>query len=163
MKISTILDQIDNGQIALPEFQRGYVWNREQVRGLFDSLYKRHPVGSLLVWSTESNAASYRGGGQLSPGFVKLLLDGQQRMTTLYGIVRGQPPKFFDGSAQAFTDLRFNLAAEKFLFYSPISMKDDPLWIDVTALMRQGMNGMGLYVILRGLTGFRRILANRSQ
>ena len=43
--ISTVLAYIDNGHMALPEFQRGYVWNREQVRGLFDSLYRRHPVG----------------------------------------------------------------------------------------------------------------------
>jgi len=42
MKISTILDHIDSGHMALPEFQRGYVWNRDQVRGLFDSLYRRH-------------------------------------------------------------------------------------------------------------------------
>jgi len=48
MKIQTILDQIDIGSIALPEFQRGYVWNRDQVRGLMHSLYKRHPVGSLM-------------------------------------------------------------------------------------------------------------------
>ncbi len=48
MNISTILDHIDSGHMALPEFQRGYVWNRDQVRGLFDSLYKCHPVGSLL-------------------------------------------------------------------------------------------------------------------
>lgn len=40
MKISTILEHIDSGHMALPEFQRGYVWNREQVRWLFDSLYK---------------------------------------------------------------------------------------------------------------------------
>lgn len=57
MKISTILDHIDNGHMALPEFQRGYVWNRDQVRGLFDSLYHRHPVGGLLVWATESKTA----------------------------------------------------------------------------------------------------------
>ncbi len=49
MKISTVLDHIDSGHMALPEFQRGYVWNRDQVRGLFDSLYRRHPVGGLLV------------------------------------------------------------------------------------------------------------------
>ena len=51
MKISTVLDHIDSGHMALPEFQRGYVWNRDQVRGLFDSLYRRHPVGGLLVWA----------------------------------------------------------------------------------------------------------------
>jgi uncharacterized protein with ParB-like and HNH nuclease domain len=41
MKISTILDHIDTGHMALPEFQRGYVWSREQVRGLFTSLYSK--------------------------------------------------------------------------------------------------------------------------
>ena len=97
--------------MALPEFQRGYVWNRDQVRGLFDSLYRRHPVGGLLVWATESKTATHRGDGPLAAGVVKLLLDGQQRMTSLYGVVRGKPPKFFDGNAQAFTGLRFHLEA----------------------------------------------------
>ena len=60
MKISTILDHIDSGHMALPEFQRGYVWSRDQVRGLFDSLYRRHPVGGLLVWATESKSADRR-------------------------------------------------------------------------------------------------------
>ena len=49
MKISTILDHIDSGHMALPEFQRGYVWNRDQVRDLMLSLYRKHPVGSLLT------------------------------------------------------------------------------------------------------------------
>jgi len=146
MKISTILDHIDNGHMALPEFQRGYVWNREQVKGLFDSLYRRHPVGGLLVWATESKTAAHRGDGQLAAGVVKLLLDGQQRMTSLYGVVRGQPPKFFDGNAQAFTGLHFHLDNETFGFYQPVKMKDDPLWIDVTELMKAGNAGLGAYV-----------------
>lgn len=141
MKISTILDHIDNGHMALPEFQRGYVWNRDQVRGLFDSLYRRHPVGGLLVWATESMTATHRGDAPLAPGIVKLLLDGQQRMTSLYGVARGKPPKFFDGNANAFTGLRFHLDTETFAFYQPVKMKDDPLWIDVTDLMRKGQAG----------------------
>lgn len=143
MKISTILDHIDSGHMALPEFQRGYVWNRDQVRGLFDSLYKRHPVGGLLVWATESSTATHRGDGTLAAGVVKLLLDGQQRMTSLYGVVRGKPPKFFDGNAQAFTGLRFHLGEQVFAFYQPVKMKDDPLWIDVTALLGKGSTGLG--------------------
>lgn len=146
MKISTILDHIDNGHMALPEFQRGYVWNRDQVRGLFHSLYLRHPVGGLLVWATESKSAAHRGDGELAAGVVKLLLDGQQRMTSLYGVVRGHPPKFFDGHAKAFTDLRFHLGTETFGFYQPIKMKDDPLWIDVTELMKGGNAGLGGFV-----------------
>lgn len=146
MKISTILDHIDSGHMALPEFQRGYVWNRDQVRSLFDSLYRRHPVGGLLVWATESKTATHRGDGVLAAGIVKLLLDGQQRMTSLYGVARGQPPKFFDGNTQAFTGLRFNLESQTFEFYQPIKMKDDPLWIDVTALMKQGPAGVGSFI-----------------
>lgn len=146
MKISTILDHIDNGHMALPEFQRGYVWNRDQVRGLFDSLYRRHPVGGLLVWATESKTAAHRGDGPLAAGVVKLLLDGQQRMTTLYGVMRGKPPRFFDGSALAFTGLRFHLDNEVFAFYQPVKMQDDPLWIDVTELMLKGNAGLGEYI-----------------
>jgi len=146
MKISTILDHIDNGHMALPEFQRGYVWNRDQVRGLFDSLYRRHPVGGLLVWATESKTATHRGDSKLAAGIVKLILDGQQRMTSLYGVVRGKPPNFFDGNAQAFTGLRFHLEDEIFGFYQPVKMKDDPLWIDVTELMQEGTAGLGGFV-----------------
>lgn len=146
MKISTILDHIDSGHMALPEFQRGYVWNRDQVRGLFDSLYRRHPVGGLLVWATDSSTATHRGDGQLAAGVVKLLLDGQQRMTTLYGVVRGQPPKFFEGNAQTFTGLRFHMDSETFEFYQPVKMRDDPLWIDVTELLQKGTAGLGGFI-----------------
>ncbi len=66
MKISTVLDHIDSGHMALPEFQRGYVWNRDQVRGLFDSLFRRHPVGGLLVLATESLATRKRSQANLS-------------------------------------------------------------------------------------------------
>ena len=139
MKISTILDHIDSGHMALPEFQRGFVWNRDQVRGLMQSLYRRHPVGSLLVWVTQSEGAPARGDGQLAPGVVKLLLDGQQRITSLYGIVRGRAPRFFDGKPDTFTGLHFHLDSEEFSFYQPVRMKDDPLWIDVTRLMEEGV------------------------
>lgn len=129
--------------MALPEFQRGYVWNRDQVKGLFDSLYRRHPVGGLLVWATHSSGAQHRGDGALASGVVKLLLDGQQRITSLYGVIRGRPPQFFDGNARAFSDLRFHLETETFAFYQPVKMRGDARWIDVTALMQAGNAGMG--------------------
>jgi len=57
MKISTILDQIDLGTMALPKFQRRYVWNREQVRDLMNSLYRKFSIGSLFVWIVRSDEA----------------------------------------------------------------------------------------------------------
>ena len=143
MKLSTLLDHIDNGHMALPEFQRGYVWNRDQVRGLMLSLYRRYPVGGLLVWATKSEEASTRGDGTLAPGMVKLLLDGQQRITSLYGVVRGTPPAFFDGDASAFTGLRFHLENETFEFYAKQKMDGDPRWIDVTEVLKLGNSGVG--------------------
>jgi hypothetical protein len=64
----TVLDQIDLGSMALPEFQRGYVWNRDQVRGLMQSLYRKHPVGSLLVWETRTESARARDDGRAAGG-----------------------------------------------------------------------------------------------
>ncbi|MBM3494272.1 MAG: DUF262 domain-containing protein, partial [Armatimonadetes bacterium] len=143
MKLSTLLDHIDSGHIALPEFQRGYVWNRDQVRGLFHSLYRRHPVGSLLVWVTEAHRVPHRGDAPPNPGVIKLLLDGQQRITSVYGVVRGRAPRFFDGNLSVFSGLRFHLDREVFEFYQPMKMQDDPLWIDVTELMLKGNTGVG--------------------
>ena len=142
MKISTVLDHIDSGHMALPRFQRGYVWNREQVRRLFHSLYRRYPVGGLLVWVTDSQDAERRGEGAVAPGQVKLLMDGQQRMTSLYGVMRGRAPDFFDGDEWSFTGLWFHLEEEVFEFYQKMKMQDDPLWVDVTALMRAGHAGL---------------------
>ena len=112
MKISTILDQIDDGAIALPVFQRGCVWNRDQVRELMESLYRRHPVGSLLTGVTRTENVNSRGDSPLQPGYVKLLLDGQQRITTLYGIIRGKGPPFFEGTLDTFIGLHFNMETE---------------------------------------------------
>lgn len=136
-KLAAILDQIDSGSVLLPEFQRGYVWNRDQVRGLMRSLYLGYPVGGLLTWETQADGALVR--GEASPGRRVLLLDGQQRITSLYGIIRGRPPAFFQGDAQAFSGLRFNVEDEAFEFYAPAKMRDDPWWIDVTALYTRGL------------------------
>jgi hypothetical protein len=57
MKILTILDYIDSGHTALAELQRRYLWNGDQVPGLFDSHYKHHPIGGLLVRGMESHTS----------------------------------------------------------------------------------------------------------
>ena len=139
MTIDTILSQIDIGSYALPEFQRGYVWNRDQVRKLMLSLYRGYPIGGLLVWVTSTDETITRGDGQLTPGSVNLILDGQQRITTLYGIIRGKPPEFFDGNSSTFTGLYFSLRDEIFEFYAQQKMAGNPEWINVTELMQKGV------------------------
>lgn len=162
MKVHTILDQIDLGSMALPKFQRSYVWNRDQVKSLMQSLYRKHPVGSLLVWVTKAETAQARGNGVIAPGTVKLLLDGQQRMTSLYGIVRGKEPRFFEGNKQAFTGLYFNLDDESFEFYMPMKMKDSPVWVSVTEVMETGAATMaGKFFEIENLRDRSRIFLER--
>ncbi|MGV9323119.1 GmrSD restriction endonuclease domain-containing protein [Streptomyces sp. NPDC003660] len=139
MRISQILDKVDSGDIALPEFQRGYVWTRDQVRGFFHSLYRGYPIGGFLTWSTKADITQTRGSGAGRDGTVCLLLDGQQRVTTVYGVTRGLPPRFFEGNPETLIGLHFNLESEAFEFYAPTKMRDNPLWIDVTSLLRDGL------------------------
>lgn len=138
-KLSTLLDEVDSGIVLLPEFQRGYVWNRDQVRGLMRSLYRGYPVGSLLMWETAADDVAVRG-DVTGSGVRHLLLDGQQRITSLYGVIRGTPPPFFEGNEQSFTGLYFNVESEDFMFYQPSKMKGDPTWISVSALMKEGIS-----------------------
>ena len=138
-QLSALLSQIDSGAIVLPEFQRGYVWSRDQVRGLLRSLYLHYPVGGLLVWETQAGSSGMRN-AEVDPSSVRtLLLDGQQRMTSLYGVVRGKPPEFFEGDQKSFLGLYFNVEDETFEFYAPVKMKDDPRWINVTDLFQRDL------------------------
>ena len=139
LTINTILSQIDIGAYALPVFQRGYVWNRDQVRKLMYSLYRGYPIGELLVWNTATDPQMARGDGSLTAGNVNLILDGQQRVTTLYGIFRGKPPAFFEGNSAAFTNLYFNVETETFEFYAPQKMYGNPTWINVTEFLKSGI------------------------
>lgn len=136
-RLSTLLDEIDSGVVLLPEFQRGYVWNRDQVRGLMRSLYRAYPVGGLLVWETSSEDITVRGAAAGS-GTRQLLLDGQQRVTSLYGVIRGTPPPFFEGDKSSFTGLHFNVETESFEFYAPTKMAGDSTWVNVTELFSRG-------------------------
>jgi hypothetical protein len=70
MKISTILDHIDSGHMALPDFQRGYVWNRDQVFGRFDLLDDRRPVGALAGPAMAAKRDSHRGYVLIAAGVV---------------------------------------------------------------------------------------------
>ena len=138
--IQNLLDEIGHGEILLPEFQRGYVWNRDQVRGLMHSLYLKHPTGHLLTWRTYKPSL-VRGAQSPGNGHSILLLDGQQRLTTLYVLFRGEAPLFYEGESLYF-DLHFNMQTEEFRFYQKSRMANDPTWIGVHEFLRQGLTRM---------------------
>ena len=128
VEVQTILFPIDLGAIALPEFQRGYMQDNNMVRGLMDSLYRRHPVGGLLVWVTKTETATARGDGPLAQGSVELLLDGQQRITNALRHHSRQAPEILRRCpAQTFhRALHFHLEDQVFEFYEPHEDEERP-------------------------------------
>ncbi|MFN9028303.1 MAG: DUF262 domain-containing protein, partial [Akkermansiaceae bacterium] len=84
--VEELVSMIERGKLRLPEMQRRYVWRSPRVRDLMDSLYRGYPSGAILVWETDEGVplqdmavAQEAGHG----GSSQLLLDGQQRLTSL--------------------------------------------------------------------------------
>ena len=138
--IQDLLNQIGRDEILLPEFQRGYVWNRDQVRGLMQSLYRKHPTGHLLIWRTYK-PSPVRGGEAARDGHSLLLLDGQQRLTTLYVLFKGEAPRFYEGES-LFFDLHFNMQTEEFRFWQKSQMENNPAWIGVHEFLQEGLTAL---------------------
>lgn len=87
---------IERGELRLPEMQRRYVWRSTRVRDLMDSLYRGYPSGAILLWETDENVPLQEMAvtQQTNPYQSKrLLLDGQQRLTSLSAVIRGEPVK----------------------------------------------------------------------
>lgn len=82
-KLAAILDQIDSGRVLPSEFQRVYVWNRDQVRVLMSDLYRGCPLGSLLTWETQADGSVVRLAAATTPTRRALILDNQQRVASL--------------------------------------------------------------------------------
>ncbi|HPP78267.1 DUF262 domain-containing protein [Methanospirillum sp.] len=90
--LSSLVDSIELGNIGLPDIQRPFVWKNAKVRDLFDSMYRGYPVGYLLFWQNALSEGVRTIGldkKQRAPGL--LIVDGQQRLTSLYAVVKRIP------------------------------------------------------------------------
>lgn len=140
MKIITILDKIDERQLFVPAFQREYVWKREDAKQLVDSLIKEYPCGTMLTWET-ANPPELKGPHRYNEkqGAVRLLLDGQQRVTTLYMLIRGELPPYYGAHeiAQDTRGLYVNLESLELSYYVKSRMQNDPRWQDITKVFKR--------------------------
>jgi hypothetical protein len=90
--LAGLLHYLDIGDIGLPDIQRPFVWSNAKVRDLFDSMYRGFPVGYFLFWeNAQANGAKQIGvGGKQHAVPSRLIVDGQQRLTSLYAVFRGK-------------------------------------------------------------------------
>lgn len=92
--VDELVSRIERGQLRLPEMQRRYVWRSPRVRDLLDSLYRGYPSGAILLWETNEEVPQqdFAVSQQNNPyQNTQLLLDGQQRLTSLSAVIRGEP------------------------------------------------------------------------
>lgn len=90
--LSNLLHYLDIGDIGLPDIQRPFVWSNAKVRDLFDSMYRGFPVGYFLFWeNAQTNGVKQIGiGDKAHSAPSRLIVDGQQRLTSLYAVFRGK-------------------------------------------------------------------------
>jgi hypothetical protein len=127
--LSSLLNDIENGDIALPDIQRPFVWKPTQIRDLFDSLFRGFPAGFILLWEITTEKRVKKIGVEekkREPRF--LVIDGQQRLTSLYSLIKNA--EIIDQKFNKFKPkISFNPIEAKFEVYNP-AIKKDIFWID---------------------------------
>ena len=114
---ASVLAQIDDGYIKIPQFQREFVWNKEQTAKLIDSIIKGFPIGTFIFWKTREELRHIRNVGNAKlPSIPKgdaaqYVLDGQQRITSLYAVRKGLIITK-EGEAVNYRDIFIDLSAD---------------------------------------------------
>ncbi|MFN8502747.1 DUF262 domain-containing protein [Kouleothrix sp.] len=135
LTIRAILNMVKSGSIRIPTFQRGFVWDADKVAFLMDSIYKGYPIGSLLLWRTKERLKFERKLGPFSlpePDVdypVDYILDGQQRVTSIFGVFQTDIPQDIDNDSpwmNIFYDLRAGLNAQESQFVALNPGEADP-------------------------------------
>ncbi|MEL7029782.1 MAG: DUF262 domain-containing protein [Pseudomonadota bacterium] len=142
-RIESLASRIKEGDILLPKFQRDFIWERQQVLDLFDSISKNYPIGSVLLWlsknklSSENSIAGLEIAARAPEYPVNYLLDGQQRLSSICGAL------YWDAADKnSLWNIVYDLRTESFAHLA--TTEDPPLHqirlnklADATAFFRQ--------------------------
>ena len=150
---SSLLNNIENGQIKIPQFQREFVWDIKKSAHLIDSLIKGYPIGTFIFWRTKEKLRTIRNiGDKTFPNpdkadFVNYILDGQQRLTTLYASLNGLIIKKENGSNLDYSEIYIDLNAEENdqIAITDIQNKSQKTFIKVTDLLKGDFTLLGGY------------------
>ena len=132
-----LINSIDMGTIGLPDIQRPFVWPDTKVRQLFDSLYKGYPVGYLLFWENANiNGIKSIGTGQKQKAAQLLIVDGQQRLTSLYAVIKGQEV-IRENYTKTHIVISFNPLDEKFEVPDAAIRKDPRYYQNISEVWKE--------------------------
>lgn len=126
--VSQLVSDIHSGKIQLPDLQRPFVWPSAKVRDLFDSMYRGYPVGELMFWDVAAQGESRALANDVAFTGAHQIIDGQQRLTSLYAAIKGHAVRDHDYKKKHIR-IAFNPFSEKFEVRTPPIAKS-PDWID---------------------------------
>lgn len=112
-KVQGLVDSVESGVVQLPDLQRPFVWPKSKIRDLLDSMYRGYPVGELMFWNVSQEELSRTISGATGRVGAHQIIDGQQRLTSLYAVFKGAPVRDADYNSKLMT-IAFNPVTEKF-------------------------------------------------
>jgi len=138
--LKKLIEDIHVGEIGLPDIQRPFVWPRSKVRDLFDSMYRGFPIGYLLLWENGYSGEHRTIGANSKQKVSRLLIvDGQQRLTSLYAVIKAIPIKNKEFRSELIR-IAFHPLEEKFEVTNS-AIEKDPGWIaDISVLWKPETN-----------------------
>jgi Protein of unknown function DUF262 len=146
-----LIEDIKQGEVALPDIQRPFVWGASKVRDLLDSMYKGFPVGFLMFWETGAEAGARQIGVDAKPKVPRMLVvDGQQRLTSLYTVMTGSTV-VRDDYSEGRVRIAFRPADAMFAVADAATDKDPEFIPDISALWVPGERKNVVRAFLRRL------------
>jgi hypothetical protein len=152
---STLMHQIETGAVKVPQFQRTFVWDRRKSAKLLDSLLKGYPIGTFILWKTKEELRSVRDIGNVElpttpeGDFILYVLDGQQRLTSLFATVRGllveRESGRVDDFAEMYIDLDLTTGTDSELVITDVSEKEPRSFISVRDLLTAEFTTLASY------------------
>lgn len=133
-EVQELVSGVRSGTLRLPEIQRPFVWDKVKVRDLVDSIYRGYPVGELMFWNLPGNEDARTIGLEAkTQSATAKIVDGQQRLTSLYTVMTGEPVVDDEYRREAIR-IVFNPFSERFEVWSP-ALDKSPEWIqDISAV-----------------------------
>jgi hypothetical protein len=136
--LNHLIEDIKVGRIGLPDIQRPFVWSAAKTRDLFDSMYRGYPIGTLMFWETGAEVGTRQIGMESATRSPQLLIvDGQQRLTSLFAVLTGRPvlTKSFE---QRHIRIAFRPEDQTFEVADAAIERDAHFIPDITALWSNG-------------------------
>lgn len=137
--VAALVKYIELGQIGLPDIQRPFVWKNAKVRDLFDSMYRGYPVGYLLLWQNGMAYDRTIGTDKKQKPPQLVVVDGQQRLTALYAVVKGVPVVRENYEAEKIS-IAFNPLEERFEVSDAAIQRDKAFIPDISRIWSRSSN-----------------------